>query len=230
MILKPPPPETGDVGLEQFRAAAKLYEDTLRNRSLRELYRKDLTRWHKLYATLAGKREPGSAASIHFARLAAICATLLEEFGPEAPPKKRQPKAATSVSLSYPDFPEDITHRIHFLEGPGLRRQRAVELSTYAPAVSRQTSGRGRVLVSVGVCKEEGRLFERIVEAIGDLGQSDYEAAGFDIGYVVRPVDVPQGNTWTPNPLDPALPIARIWADNQHARGYGVQARLLGDQ
>jgi hypothetical protein len=68
------------------------------------------------------------------------------------------------------------------------------------------------------------------VETIGDLAMGDYSAAGFDIGYVVRPAGIPQGQSWTPNPLDPTLPIARIWDDNQKARGYGLQARLLGDQ
>lgn len=230
MILKPPPPETGDVGLEEFRAAAKLYEDTLRNRTYREFYRKDLAKWQKLYGTLAGKRAPGSAAAKHFARLAALCGELLSEYGPEAPPKKRPSRAVAPISLTYPDFPEEITHRIHFLEGPGIRRQRAIELATYAPAVSRQTSPRGRVLISIGVRKDQVRLFERIVESIGDLAMGDYSAVGFDIGYVMRPDGIPQGQSWTSNPLDPKLPIARIWEDNGKARGYGVQARLLGDQ
>lgn len=130
MILKPPPPETGDVGLAEFRAAAKLYEETLRNRTYREFYRRDLAKWQKLYGTLAGKRAPGSATATHFTRLSALCGELLAEYGLEAPPKKRPSKAVAPVSLTYPDFPEEITHRIHFLEGPGIRRQRAVELAT----------------------------------------------------------------------------------------------------
>lgn len=230
MILKPPPPETGDVGLAEFRAAAKLYEDTLRNRTYREFYRKDLAKWQKLYGTLAGKRAPGSAAAMHFARVSALCGELLAEYGPEAPPKKRPSKAVAPVPLKYPDFPEEITHRIHFLEGPGIRRQRAVELAAYAPAVSRQTSPRGRALISIGVRKDQVRLFERIVESIGDLAMGDYSAAGFDIGYVMRPDGIPHGQSWRSNPLDPMLPIARIWDDNEKARSYGFQARLLGAQ
>lgn len=230
MELKPPPPQTGDAGLAAFRSSAKLYEDTLRTRFSRAFYRQDLARWQKLYATLSDKREPGSAAAEHFAKLSHLCGELLSEFGPEAPPKRRQPKAVTLLPLSYPDFADDITHRIHFLEGPGIRRQRGVELAGYAPAVSRQTSGRGRILVSVGVRRDQVRLFERLVEAVGGLAQGDYEAAGFDIGYVMRPPDIPQGQSWAANPLDPALPIARIWADNHHSRGYSRQAHLLGDQ
>jgi hypothetical protein len=230
MILKPPRPEKGDVGLEAFRADAKLHEGTLKNRTLRTMYRGDLAKWQKLYATLSGKREPGSQAATHFAKLSKLCGELLAEYGPEAPAKKRPAKTVVPVPLSYPDFADDITHRIHFLEGPGIRRQRAVELATYAPAVSRQTSARGRVLVSVGVRKDQVRLYERLVEAIGDLAMGDYSAAGFDIGYVMRPEGIPQGQSWTATPLDPALPIARIWEDNNRSRGYGLQARLLGNQ
>lgn len=230
MTLAPPPPETGDSGIDKFYAAAKLFEGSLRNRVQREVYRKDLTRWQRLYSTLAGQREPSSPASAHFARLAKACAALLDEFGVEAPPRKRTPVAVGPVPLRYPNFSESITHRIHFLEGPGIRRQRAVELSGYATEVFRQTSGRNRVLVSVGFNKDEVLLFTRLVDAIGDLARGNYEAAGFDIGYELRPVGVPEGEAWTANPLDPSLPIARIWADNQIAMGYGLNARLLGNQ
>ena len=230
MILKPPPPEKGDAGLAAFRADAKLYEDTLKNRTGRTLYRGDLAKWQKLYATLSGKREPGSPAATHFAKLSKLCGELLAEYGPEAPAKKRPAKTVVPVPLSYPDFADDITHRVHFLEGPGIRRQRAVELATYAPVVSRQTSARGRVLVSVGVPKDQVRLYERLVEAIGDLAMGDYSAAGFDIGYVMRPEGIAQGQSWTAVPLDPALPIARVWEDNNRSRAYGLQARLMGNQ
>lgn len=230
MNLKPPPPSSGDAGIEAFCAEAKLYEDTLRNRTFREFYRKDLVRWQRLYASLSAKRDAGSTAAGHFSRLSAVCGRLLREFGHEPEPRRRAPKAITRLPLSYPDFSESLTHRIHFLAGPGIRRQRAAELATYAPAVSRQTSGSGRVLVSIGVGKDQVRLFERLVEAIGELATGDLEAAGFDIGYVMRPEGVAQGQAWTANSLDPGLPIARIWADNQGARGYGTQARLLGAQ
>lgn len=229
-MLKPPPPNEGETGLEEFRTSAKLYESSLRNKASRELYRKDLARWQKLYATLAGKREAGSVAALHFAELSSLCEELLVEYGPEPPPKKRRSKKVDPVPLTYPHFADDITHRIHFLEGPGLRRQRAVALANYAPAVARQTSGRGRTLISVGVRKDQVRLYERLVEAIGDLALGDFSTAGFDIGYVMRPDGIPQGQSWTPNPLDPSLPIARIREDNERSRGYGLQARLLGNQ
>lgn len=104
MILKPAPPGKGDAGLDEFRTNAKLYEDTLRSRTWREFYRGDLAKWQKLYATLCAKREPGSPAATHFAKLSKLCGELLTEYGPEAPPKKRPPKTVVPVPLTYPDF------------------------------------------------------------------------------------------------------------------------------
>ena len=97
MILKPPPPEKGDAGLDAFRADAKLYEDTLKNRTWRALYRGDLAKWQKLYATLSCKREPGSPAATHFAKLSKLCGELLTEYGPEAPAPKRPAKTVVPV-------------------------------------------------------------------------------------------------------------------------------------
>jgi hypothetical protein len=230
VLLKPPPIETGDEGLVAFRAAAKLYEGSLRNRTFREFYRKDLTKWQKLYATLAAKRPAGSPAAAHFVKLSALCDALLAEYGPEPPPRTRARKASVAVALSYPDFPDETSHRIHFLEGPGIRRQRAIELASYAPAVSRQTSRRGRVLLSVGVRRDQVRLFHRVVEAIGELAFGDFAAAGFDIGYAIRLDVIAPGESWAANPLDLTLPIARIWQDNGHAMGYSHKAWLLGTQ
>lgn len=230
MTLKPPSLSTGQAGLLAFREAVKLEEDTLRTRFSREFHRKDLGRWQKLYASLAAKREAGSPAAAHFSALSTLCGELLEEYGAEAPAKKRAPRTSAAVALTYPNFPDEITHRLHFLEGPALRRVRTVDLARHAAAVSRQTSGKGRVLVSVGVPARDVRLFERLVEAIGDNAQGDLSAAGFDIGYVMRPEGVAEGQSWYAKPLDPASPIARIWSDNHRARGYSWQARALGGQ
>src|SRR5690606_17186588 len=121
-----------------FREAVKLYEAALRNRWDRQFHRKELARWQKLYATLAGKRAPGSQPAIHFANLSKLCGELLAEYGPEPPKRKRAKKVIKTVPLIYPDFPEEITHRLHFLEGSGLRRQRAKELIAHAAFVSHQ--------------------------------------------------------------------------------------------
>lgn len=230
MRLKPPSPEAGESGLLAFRKAVKLHEETITNRWDRQFHRKELARWQKLYATLAGKRKPGSHAAKHFASLSKLCGELLTEYGQEPPPKKRAQKAFTAAPLVYPNFPEKITHRLHFLEGSSLRRQRATQLADHAEFVSRQISGTGRTLLSVGVPRTEVIFFERLVEAIGDLLFGDLAKAGFDINYVMRPKGIPQGKGWIANSLDPNLPIARIWADNGEARGYSWQARVLGEQ
>lgn len=228
MTLKPPPPKAGEAGLIAFREAVKLDESSLTNRWSRECHRKELSRWQKLYTTLAAKRGSGSASAIHFTKIATLCSDLLTEYGQEPPPKKRAKKRFTPAPLTYPDFPDEITHRLHFLAGPGLRRQRAMALIDHATVVSCQTSGSGRVLVSVGTPATEVRFFERLVETIGDMTAGNLEKAGFDIGYVMRPPGIPQGESWTPNPLDPNLPLARIWSDNRQAQGYGWQARIMG--
>lgn len=168
MILKPPSADKGQAGLEEFRQQAKLHELSLTNWGSRNFYRANLTRWQKLYATLAAKREPDSAAANHYAALSALCGELLDEYGPEQPPKSRPPKDFDAVPLVYPQFPDDVTHRLHFLEGPGARRQRAIELTSRAAYHSKQTSGTDRVLLSVGTRPQDVRLFERLVETIGD--------------------------------------------------------------
>lgn len=122
--MKPPPVKEGQAGLDNFREKAKLHELSLTNRMSREFYRADLSKWQKLYVTLAAKREPGSDAAIHFASLSSLCGELLHQYGPEPPPKKRAPKSIAPVQLVYPVFPDEVTHRLHFLEGPGARRQR----------------------------------------------------------------------------------------------------------
>lgn len=219
MILKPPPADKGQAGLDEFRQQAKLHEHSLTNRVFRDFYRADLARWQKFYATLAGKREPGSAAAIHYAAFSLLCGELLDEFGLEQPPKPRTPKEFNAVPLVYPEFPDDVTHRLHFLEGPGARRRRAIELASYAFVLSKQTSGTGQVLVSVGTCPEDVRLFERLVETIGDGLFGDPVKSGF--------LADRKGDAW---PSNPDTPLERIWADNNRARGYSWQARALGDQ
>lgn len=63
MILKPPSPEKGDVGIETFRADAKLYEDTLKNRTSRALYRGDLTKCLLCQRTMP-RRRPEIAVAV----------------------------------------------------------------------------------------------------------------------------------------------------------------------
>lgn len=227
MTLKPPPPQSGESGLISFREAVKLYESSLTNRWSREFHRKELARWHKLYTTLASKRDFGSVSATHFTNVATLCSYLLAEYGPEPPPKKRAKKMFAPTPLTYPDFPDEIRHRLHFLEGPQQRRQRAIDMLDAAVFVSRQTSGTGRVLVSVGVAANQVRLFVHLIETLGGGLRSDLKKAGFDIAWVHRPEGIPQGAQWTQTPIDPSLPIARIWDDLHHASHYDWQAQAL---
>lgn len=219
MDLKPPSVEKGTAGLEEFRQKAKLYETSLTNRMSREFYRADLSRWQKLYRTLALQREPGCAAATHFASLSSICEGLLHQFGPEPPRKKRPPKAVVPVQLVYPIFPDNIIYRLHFLEGPGARRQRAIDLAAHAAFLSRQVSGTGRILVSVGTRPCDVRLFERLVETLGEGLFGDPEQYGFGAERMI-----------SRSPNDTESPLELIWRDNNRARGYSWQARALGDQ
>jgi hypothetical protein len=219
MKLNPPAVAKGQAGLHEFRMNAKLFELSLTNRISREFYRADLLKWKRLYATLAAKREPGSSAAIHFASLSLLCSDLLDQFGSEPPPKKRAPKATTSVGLVYPDFPDEVTHRLHFLEGRGAPRQRANDLASHAAFVFRQTSATGRVLVSVGTRQDDTKLFERLVAAIGAGLFGDPAKSGFD---AERKFPQCASNAVTP--------MERVWQDNNRARRYSWQARALGDQ
>ncbi|WP_411839877.1 hypothetical protein [Paracoccus sp. ME4] len=218
MLPKPPKVGSGQAGLDAFREQLKLYELSLSNRYRRGSYREDLATASKRYSTLARKREAGSEAARHFADLSALCDELLEAYGPEAPPKKRTPKPATTVRLTYPDFPEDHPYRLHFLEGPALRRQRAILLLEQAGFYSRQVSGTGRVLVSVGSRREDVRFYERMIETLGDGLFGDPAMSGFDVGF--------EKGSFIP---EPDSPLDLIWKDHRTARGYHWTARAMGE-
>ncbi len=207
-----------------------LHQAALSNRLDREFHRKDLARWQKYYATLSKKRIPGSDEADHFSAVSSLCGRLLKQYGEEPPRKKRKRKKLPLTLLKYPNFPEDISHRLHFLEGPGLRRQRTILLAKHAAFLSRQESASGHVLVSVGTHAHDVKLFERLVEAIDGLLAGNLTKYGFNIEYTMNPPDTPEAQSWTANPLDPCLPIAQIWADNGKANGYSFRARLFGDE
>ncbi|OWO89154.1 hypothetical protein B5E41_30710 [Rhizobium esperanzae] len=71
--------------------------------------------------------------------------------------------------MSYPELPDDMTHRAHFLESGSLKRDKAVAIAAYADAHARQTAPNGNVLLSVALYPQNVRLFERLVEAVGDI-------------------------------------------------------------
>ncbi|MBY5551111.1 hypothetical protein HFO61_30670 [Rhizobium leguminosarum] len=71
--------------------------------------------------------------------------------------------------MTYPELPDEMTYRAHFLESGSLKRDKAVAIASYADATSRQTAPNGDVLLSVAFYPQNVRLFERLVEAIGDV-------------------------------------------------------------
>lgn len=227
MTLKPPTLSASEAGLIAFRNAVKLYESSLTHKAFRELHRKELARWQKLYATLADKRSVGSAANVHFLTVSALCGELLAEYGPEAPPKKRPAKVVVRQPLTYPDFPDAASLRMHFLASTGLRLDRALALASYAPFVSSQTSPKGRILISVGLESSDERLFARLVDQVDNSLARDLTQTGFNIGYGERPEGVLPGEPWMSAPLDPKQPLARIWSDNEKAESYSAWASAM---
>ncbi|MBY5453957.1 hypothetical protein HFO91_30735 [Rhizobium leguminosarum] len=71
--------------------------------------------------------------------------------------------------MTYPELPDEMTYRAHFLESGSLKRDKAVAIAAYADATSRQTAPNGDALLSVAFYPQNVRLFERLVEAIGDV-------------------------------------------------------------
>lgn len=75
-----------------------------------------------------------------------------------------------TVIMVYPELPDGMTHRAHFLEGGSLRRDKAASMAGYADVVSRQTAPNGDVLLSVAVRPDRTQFFERLIEAVGSEG------------------------------------------------------------
>ncbi|MGO7018616.1 hypothetical protein [Rhizobium leguminosarum] len=71
--------------------------------------------------------------------------------------------------MSYPDLPEEMINRAHYLERGSLKRDKASAIAAHADALSRQTAPNGDVLLSVAFYPHNVRVFERLVEAIGDV-------------------------------------------------------------
>ena len=72
MTLKPPSPKDGDAGLNDFRHAVTLVQESLKNKFDREFHRKELARWQKYYRTLSAKRPEESDSARHYAKLSKL--------------------------------------------------------------------------------------------------------------------------------------------------------------
>lgn len=227
MVPKVPKVQAGDHGLDAYRESLRLHEHSLRNRQFREFYRKDLTTRANLYGTLAQKRGPGSEEAAFFLKLSKLHWEELTRFGHEDDPKPRKPKTTSSVPLVYPDIPDQLSYRLHFIETGSLKREKAAVLAAYADYVHRQHAQNGDVLLSVAVTPAKVQLFERIVEAIGDrIGLRAQKAGGFR-GWVAA--DGTQHED--PSFKDPTSPWTKVSADNFQARFYNwTVRRALGDK
>lgn len=170
MLPKPPRPSDGPSALDTYREVLELHATTLRNRISREHYRKELRAKAKYYGTLAGKRPEGDNARAFYEALSKFLALQLEAYGPEAPVKQRRKADAPTAPLVYPDLPEELTHRVHFLEHGSLKRERSAALAKHADAASTQTAPNGDVLLSVAVSPARVRFFERLIESTGADG------------------------------------------------------------
>ena len=170
MLPKPPRPSDGPSALDAYGEVLELHETTLRNRIDREFYRKELRAKAKYYGTLAGKRPEGGDARAFYEALSKFLARQLEAYGSEAPVKRRRKADAPTAPLVYPDLPEELTYRVHFLERGSLKRERSAALAKHADAVSRQTAPNGDVLLSVAVSPGRVQFFERLIESIGADG------------------------------------------------------------
>ena len=80
--------------------------------------------------------------------------------------------------------------------------------------------------MSVAVRKDRVLIYERLVEATGDVLIGDYSAAGFDIGYVTRPEGIHDGH---PAPDRAALAGGRAMSQLRNALAdYLTLRRALG--
>lgn len=224
MMPKAPKWEAGLDALESYKASLDLYETSLRSKTFREFYRKDLKASAKRYRSLADKRPEGSNARAFFLALSDLFGNQLESYGPEPAPKKRPPKVTTGVPLEYPDIPNDLTLRCHFLETGSLKRDKASAIARYAHFLFSQVAPSGDVLLSVAVEPAEARFFEHLIEATGADRLGPSLRQGTFAGWVRSDGSHSDGPDWA----DERSPWVRIRNDNARARLYHWSPRRAG--
>ncbi|WP_408914449.1 hypothetical protein [Brucella pseudogrignonensis] len=180
MLPSVPSKTASDGKIETFAAALLDHFSTLRNRNMRDCFRKEMTAKSKFYKTLSNKHESSSNEYVHFRRLAIVFAAILDKAGSEQPPKSR--KAKPKTELVYPAFTDQHVMRVHFLASVSLLRDRAYEFAKYCSFQHTQTAEDGSCMVSLGLEADQVWLFERIVVTLGDsgLGFSIYNKSGFE--------------------------------------------------
>lgn len=133
---------------------------TLTNRATRAVFRREMLRKARYYATLASKRADGS----RFSHLAEVHRDVVSLVGNEAAPRRRPDQPRTTVS--YPQISNGLMFRVHFLSNGSLRRERAAALSDHAEMTSRQYAATGEVFLSASTnCP---LFYERLVETLGE--------------------------------------------------------------
>lgn len=216
MMPKAPKWEAGLDALKSYKAALDLYETSLRSKTFREFYRKDLKASAKRYRTLADKRPEGSEARAFFLALSDILERQLDNFAPEPAPKKRPPKVVTGVPLEYPNIPDHLTLRCHFPEAGSLKRDKASAIARHAAFLSRQVAPSGDVLLSVAVNPSEAMFFEHLIEAVGADRLGPSLRQGAFAGWARPDGSHSDGPDWE----DERSPWVRIQDDNAKARLY----------
>lgn len=223
MMPRAPKWQDGLEALEPYKEALDLYETTIRAKTFREFYRKDLSSSAKRYRTLTEKRPEGSEARIFYFKLSALFEQQLANYGTEPPPKRRPPKAPVGVPLTYPDILDELTLRVHFPATGSLKREKAAAMAQYADHVSQQNAPSGDVFLTAAVGPEGARFFEHLIEATGIEGLYPPQRQGAFVGW-----DRPEGtHSDSPDWNDERSPWVRIRNDNDRARLYHWSPRRM---
>lgn len=223
MIPKAPKWQDGLEAIKTYKKTLDLYETTIKANTFREFYRNDLDCSAKRYRTLAGKRAEGSQARRFYFELSTLFERQLANYGTEPPTKLRPSKASESAALIYPDIPDELTLRVHFLATGSTKREKAAAMATYADHLAKQIAPSGDVFISAAVGHEGVRFFEHLIEATGAEGLLPAQRQGAFKGW-----DRPEGiHSDKPDWSDERSPWVRIRNDNDRARLYHWSARRV---
>jgi hypothetical protein len=224
---KSPKWQEGLQALQEYKTRLDLHETSLGNKMFRAFYRDDLRSSAKRYLSLSRRRPDGSEAQKFFKALSALLEQQLVSYGEEPAPRRRAPALAKAgtVALRYPDIPDDLPLRVHFLESGSFKRERAAALAEHADHLSRQEAPTGEVLLSAAVSNENVRFFEHLLEATGPDGNGPRWRGGGFAGWRRADGTVSGEPDWQ----DSASPWRRIRDDNMQARLFHWNPRRAVD-
>src|SRR5699024_1232618 len=216
MLPKAPAATEDYEAIIAYRERLRDYAHTLRNRTFREFYRKDLARRARLYKTLAKKNNSNEIKAQFFSNLAQVHWDELERYGSEPVPRSRQKRLGT-VPLRYPHINAAYSNKMHFISTGSLRRERTAAFAKYADASSCQDMPNGHTLLTVAIDPSKVRLFERTIESVGpdNLRIKPSKSGGFK-GYVRKDGSFSDNPEWD----NECSPWRRIREDNFRAGLY----------